>query len=217
MTPEFASLVNPTFHEVLDLVTRIQHGGSVDLSRERSRIRSGLEQAESTASSDSCPVRIEDFRLAKTALVYWIDEVLTVADQNWQSITLEWEYYNSRDRAWKFYVEGETKARKASPDVVEVWYLCLVMGFEGDPVFAFRERLKDSRYDHLSPEECRKAWAGELAGAIRQQTIPELAGQPLSGDVRPLSGASRLATALKWAAALLVAFVVLIFIVFGRQ
>ena len=212
MTPEFASLVNPTFHDVLDVVTRIERGESVELSRERTRIRSVLEEAETRASSDNYSVRAEDFRLAKVAMVYWIDEVLTVADRNWQSITLEWEYFGTRDRAWRFFVDGEIKARKSSPDVVEVWYLCLVLGFEGDIINAFQEHLKDSRFEHLSPEECRRAWASELSQQIRQQKIPEIPGQPLQGDVRPLTGALTLAAALKWAAAFLVVFLILLII-----
>ncbi|NOX55951.1 MAG: DotU family type IV/VI secretion system protein [Planctomycetes bacterium] len=217
MTPEFATLVNPTFHYVLDLTERIQRGESVDLRKERAVIRSGLEEAENRASSDSCAVRLEDFRLAKMALIYWIDEVLTVADRNWQSITLEWDYYGTRDRAWKFYVDGELKARKASPDVVEVWYLCLVLGFEGDVINAFLEHLKDSRFEGMEPEQCRKAWAAELAQQIRQQKLPELPGRPLEGDVRPLTGGPRLAAALKWTLALFTLFLVLLYFAFGRR
>ena len=52
MTPEFASLVNPTLHYVLGLVSRLKRqDASVDLPREREYIRGELEAAAATAVS----------------------------------------------------------------------------------------------------------------------------------------------------------------------
>ena len=106
MTPEFSSLVNPTMHYVLDLVSRIQRQATgIDLRQERDHIRGELEAAAATADGHDSPVSGEEFRLAKQGLIYWIDEVMTIADPAWQTMTLEWHYFQSLDRAWKFYVD----------------------------------------------------------------------------------------------------------------
>lgn len=209
MTPEFATLVNPTIHRVLSLVDRIKQGDQVDLPAQRMQIRRELEDAEMTASSSSS-IRTEDFRLAKQGLVFWIDEVLTVVDRKWISDTLEWEFYESNDRAWKFYVEGEQKARRSTADVAELWYLLLVLGFEGDIQNAFYEHMNNPFPAEMSPEEARRRWAVQLAQQTRQQRIPELPRPSLEGDVRPLSGARTLRTALLWFSVLSAVLVVLL-------
>ena len=210
MTPEFANLVNPTIHHVLNLVEQIKRGDAVDLSMQRARIRRKLEDAELTATSPQCPVEIEDFRLANQGIVYWIDEVITNVDRKWLSDTLEWDYYETNDRAWKFYVEGERKARRKSADLAELWYLLLVLGFEGDIENAFHEHMNEPLPPDTTPEESRKNWAIQLSQQIRETNVSDLAGPPLEGDVRPLVGVQMLRTAATWFAVLLLAFVVLL-------
>lgn len=213
MTPHFADLVNPTFRYVLDLVERIENGEHPGLEDERNTIREELDQAEMTAASPNSPVKAEDFRLAKLALVYWVDEVMTEAELDWGDYTLEREYFGSKDRAWKFYVDGELKARNSSADVIETWYLALVLGFHGDIQNAFREHLKrDLPGSATDPDEARTRWARDLARQIRSHRVRDLAGEPLEGDVRPLTGTSLLRTTVPWTAGLLVAFVVLLFL-----
>lgn len=212
MTPKFSGLVNPTFHYVLGLLERVERGEGLDLDAERNAVRNELEDAQLTARSPDSPVKPQEFELVKQALVYWVDEVMTAAVPEWQNNTLEREYYKSRDRAWKFYTVGETQARKSTPDVVEVWYLALVLGFEGDIVDAFKGHLN---WDHLpggatQADDARAKWAAELARQIRQSQLGELQAEPISGDVRPLSGARRLAIAVPCTAAALAAFCALL-------
>ena len=189
MTPEFADLVNPTFHYVLNLVDRIERDEPVSLERERQSIRNELEDADVTAANPDYPVRVEEFRLAKQALIYWVDEVMIEADRDWQDYLLEREYFDSRDAAWKFYVDGELRARRSSPDVIETWYLALVLGFQGDIKDAFKSHLNQPLPGGTNDEhEARAAWAADLARQIRQTQIPDLHGEPFRGDVSPLHG-----------------------------
>jgi hypothetical protein len=190
MTPEFAALVNPTFQYVLELLKRIRRDERLSLEHERALIRGELEDAELSAASEQSRVKIDDFHLAKLCLVYWTDEVLTQATPDWKEITLEREYFGTRDRAWRFYVDGENKARRSSADVVETWYLALVLGFEGDIGEAFREHLARPLPGGVTTSpEARVHWANELQRQLRSRQFPELVGSPLEGDLQPQTGA----------------------------
>ncbi len=137
MTPDFSSLVNPTFNMVLTLVEHIEQGERPNLAAEQDRIRAELNDAEATASAEKSGIDIEHFRLAKYALVCWTDELLTAATRNsgteydWSQAILERKIYGSRNRAWKFFATAEL-ARKYSIDALETFYLGVVLGFEGD-------------------------------------------------------------------------------------
>ncbi len=212
MSPEFSGLVDPVIQQVLGLVSRIESGERVDLMTERNAIRSEIDEAAKTAAAPSSPVRRDDFELAKEAIVYWTDEVVTQVIPEWKDIVLETEYYGTRDRAWKFYVDGEQKARHASPDVVETWYLALVLGFEGDIRDAFKQHLKrDLPGGGEDVKAARTVWAKQLEQRIRESSLPERPAEPLVGHVAPLSGKSRLLVAATICGLLALLLVVLLY------
>lgn len=214
MTPEFADLVNPIFHHTLQLIDRLRGGETFDLSIEHSQFRNQFSKAEAAASQPGCAVKLEEFQLAKRALVYWVDEVLTLNEPNWENHSLEWHYYKHYDRAWLFYVDAETKARRSSADVIEVFYLCLVLGFEGDIADGFH-RVGQPIPQEKTEEQARSEWAEKLAREIpEKQKRREPTKPSLEGDVRPLWGASMFMDAFKWTALLMVVFCVLLFFTF---
>ncbi len=65
-------------------------------------------------------------------LIYWADEVLTAQIPDWQNYVLEHDYFEERNRAWKFYVEAEQCIPTGSPATAELFYLAVVLGFVGD-------------------------------------------------------------------------------------
>ena len=210
MTPEFAQPVNKIFDAVLDLVDRIDRHEQPDLNEEKKLIRMDLD-ALTAGASHKPGQRAEDFELVRRALLYWVDEVLTVANAEWKDITLEFDYFAEKNRAWRFFEFGERAARSSSSDVIETWYLCLVLGFEGDIGEAFREHLHQPLPGGASTSaEARKAWANELARLIRKPSLSELVGEPLSGGVEPLTGATWLQTMLACLFVVSVAFIVLV-------
>lgn len=211
MTPEFAAVVNPTIHFVLDTAEELRSGRSAPLPGKRQQIRNLLDEAGRVAALNSAAVSEQEFELARRGLIYWIDEVLTVADSNWQTMTLEWEFFNSQNRAFKFYVDGELEAKRSSANVIELWYLCVVLGFEGEIINAFSEHLKQSVPPELNADEFRRQWAQALASQIQREKFADLPEQPLEGDLRPLTGGSQLAVASGFAAGLL--FITLIVVV----
>ena len=209
MSPDFATPVNRIFDSVLDLVDRIEKRERPDLTEEKKLIRMDLDSLGS-AVPGKAETRPDDLVLAKRALIYWVDEVLTFATPEWKDMTLEFDYFAEKNRAWRFYEYGERAARVSSSDVIEVWYLCLVLGFEGDIGEAFREHLHQPVPGVTgTSDEARKAWANELARLIRKPSLPELTGEPLSGGVEPLTGSAWLQTMGACLFVVTVAFVVL--------
>ncbi|HTN01362.1 DotU family type IV/VI secretion system protein [Planctellipticum variicoloris] len=210
MTPEFAQPVNRIFDSVLDLVDRIERHERPDLGEEKKLIRMDLDALMAGASSRPGQ-RGEDFELVRRALIYWVDEVLTAAAVDWKDMTLEFDYFAEKNRAWRFYEFGERAARSSSSDVIETWYLCLVLGFEGDLGEAFREHLHQPLPGNASnSSEARQAWADELARLIRKPSLPEFNGEPLSGGVEPLTGDTWLQTMAGGLFVASIAFVVLL-------
>ena len=194
MTPEFARLVNPTIDNVLQLVERIDSGHQPKLEVERDKLVNILGDARSEAARRG---RTSEFELAQRFLVYWADELLTVATADasedrdqWKEVTLEWFYYHEKERAWKFYVEAEQSGRHAGSDVLELIYLMLVLGFKGEIDFAWDHIRRD--HDRNAGEKVlRELWSKEIHEIIRSsaspgQTIPTL--PPPEGDTAPPPG-----------------------------
>lgn len=212
MTPEFSLLVNPIIRCTIDVVDRIRVG-SAELKETRGDLKAMLDQAERQAAIPGSRVTESEWKLSKRVLVFWLDEVLTIANPQWQSITLEWEYYATRDRAWRFYYDWEIEAKRScTPNVAELWYLCLVLGFEGDIGNAFAEHLNTPIPIGISTEDFRRQWAGDLAHLIAPLELRSLEKIPLQGTIEPLVWDSRLWDAVRWAAVLVVITLVLFFV-----
>ena len=209
MTPEFSLLVNPIIRHTIDVVDRVRVGNA-DLKETRADLKSRLDQAERQAVSPASRVTEVEWKYSKRVLIFWLDEVLTIANPQWQNITLEWEYYGTRDRAWRFYYDWETEAKRSTPNVAELWYLCLVLGFEGDIGNAFAEHLNSPIPIGISADEFRKQWASELSRLIAPMEARALEKIPLQGTIEPLVWDERLGNAIRWAGVLLFVTVVLL-------
>lgn len=209
MTPEFAGLVNPIIRHTIDVLDSVR-AGTADLMETRADLRMMLDRADRQVAAPGGSVTESEWTFAKRALVFWLDEVLTVANPQWQSVTLEWEYYMSRDRAWRFYYDWETQAKKSSPNVAELWYLLLVLGFEGDIADAFNHHLNDPIPAGTTPEDFRKRWAGDLARLVPPLEARKIEGVPLQGTIEPLFWDGHLMNAVRWTVVLLLITVFLV-------
>jgi type VI secretion system protein ImpK len=134
MTDAFANLVGPVFQCVVDLQERLDHGESPALQAERDRILAVLAEAERKASASSSQLA-RDFELARRALVYWIDEVLSSSRWDhaieWKQHILEWDIYEERLRADQFYEFAHEAETLAGTDPLETFFLCVALGFRG--------------------------------------------------------------------------------------
>jgi type VI secretion system protein ImpK len=144
MTDPFASVVGPIFEYVIDLEQRLEERENPPLEAERRQIVNLLADADQKAGA-SGPL-VHDYELARHGLVYWIDEVLINSTwksaMEWRQQILEWELYGERLRADRFYEKAHDAEALASTDALEVFYLCVALGFRGRHVDAPAELRK---------------------------------------------------------------------------
>jgi type VI secretion system protein ImpK len=134
MRAEIARLVFPVFTTGIqrkrDLLT-----GPLDFDVVQRELV-GLLQASTQAAAWVHPGRFEEsFLGVPYPLTCWLDEVFTADDspwrERWANQSLEWELFNSQNRAFQFWEQSAIARKLAEPDALEVFYLCVVLGFRG--------------------------------------------------------------------------------------
>jgi type VI secretion system protein ImpK len=162
MTPKFAQAVDPIFLHVLRLLDRVSRGENPSPQDERLGIRALIDQAEAIVGAG------QEWELAKYALVSWIDEVLLETPWDgrewWGNNVLEVELFNSRLCNEQFYVRAQEASGLTRRDALEVFYVCVVLGFRGlyrEPELAYL--LTQS---HGLPPDL-ETWAKQISLAIR--------------------------------------------------
>src|SRR5215831_18025629 len=105
MTDAFAGLVSPVFYHVIQLLQRMEQGESPALEPERNRLIALIGEADQQAATSGALAH--DFALARHALIYWVDEILINSPWRnaleWKNRILEWDYFQERIRADKFF------------------------------------------------------------------------------------------------------------------
>ncbi len=189
MTTPIINLAEPFFLKVLTLVN--QPASAADqLPQLQRQLTADLQAIEQKVVSGISSVSSGEWQSLKRVLIYWADEVLTTHVPDWQNYVLEQEYYGEKNRAWKFYVEGEQCVPTGSSEAAELFYLAVVLGFTGDIEGAFKYELSKELPGKKSDlNEARRYWAAQLQRRIRHESAGDIQGEPLEGNVEPLSGA----------------------------
>lgn len=118
------------------------------------------------------------------ALASWVDELFTLNSPvagKWNERKFEVEFYETNDRAWRFWVQARMAAERATDDDLEVFYLCAVLGFRGE---------------WIEDQTQLRAWLGSTRERLVKALRTEWVGpQPLEppAHVPPRYGKSRLA------------------------
>ncbi len=180
MTPQFAQAVDRIFLAVLGLLDRISRNEPLVPSEERVRIRAALDHAESLLGQSP------EWQLSRYALVTWIDEVLIEAPwegrQWWEENALEVEIFNTRDAFTAFYTKAVEAATLPQKNALEVYYVCVVLGFRG----LYRDSSAVVMADQLRLPPDLAAWTKQTALAIRLgQGRPPITESPHPGDGAP--------------------------------
>jgi type VI secretion system protein ImpK len=200
MTPRFAQAVDPVLLHVLGLLDRINRDEQPSPIEERLRIVALLDQAEAIVGAGT------EWDLAKYALVSWIDEMLVEIPWEgrdyWSNNVLEVELFNTRLCNEQFYTRAQESSTLARRDALEVFYVCVVLGFRG----LYRDPQTATMFAaaHGLPPDL-DTWAKQASLAIRLGQ-----GRPaLAAPRRDIAGAPPLRTkplvAWSWLAALLLA------------
>ncbi len=188
MTPKFAKAVDPVFMRALGLLERIDRGDDLSPEEERLAIRGDLDTAERLLGQE------QQWELAKYGLVSWIDEVLIEAPWEkgrdwWKENSLEWEYFKTNDRFEQFFVKARAANSLPQKDALEVFYVCLVLGFRGlyrNPVQA------PGLAEPLGLPKDVETWAkqtaitihyGEDRPEITEENLPIEGAEPLEGSL----------------------------------
>lgn len=189
MSPEFAKAVDPILLHVLGLMDRIGKGENPLPQTERLRIKGWLDQAEGHLGGRS------DWQLAKYALVSWIDEVLLDAPWEghewWNENVLEVELFNSRLANEQFYMQAREASSFPQRDALEVFYVCVVLGFRG----LYRDPYESAPLiEAMDLPRDLETWAKQTALAIRLgQGRPRiLETEEVGSGAPPLEGQTKL-------------------------
>ena len=184
MSPDFAAAVDPLFLHVLGFLERVERRESLSGSEERTLVLNHLRSAEAQLGQRP------DWELAKYALVSWIDDMLIEAPWEgrlwWKENALEVEAFKSRVRATEFFVKANEASNLTRRDALEVFYVCVVLGFRGlyrDPQAAFLA-------DQLRMPTDLESWARQTARSIQLgQGRPPIDEKPRpAGSAPPLEG-----------------------------
>jgi type VI secretion system protein ImpK len=102
-----------------------------------------LEQRAKKENFDS-----EDIQQVKFALVAFIDETIITSNwsekQNWMANPLQLRLYNRFDLGEEIFKKLEELRRRSrsNSQVLEVYYLCLVLGFKGQYAIVEQDKLR---------------------------------------------------------------------------
>lgn len=209
MTPKFAQAVDPIFLHVLDLLDRLNDSHEASPQDERLQIIALLDRAEAIVG------RGREWELAKYALVSWIDEMLVETPWSggdwWSNNVLEVELFNTRVCYEQFYARAQEASGLPHRDALEVFYVCVVMGFRG--MYRDTQMAQSLLQAHGLPQDLA-AWAKQTSMAIQlgQGRPPQATPRREIEGAPPLRGK----TAFVWSgfavAALVLANVVVYFL-----
>ena len=187
MTPKFAAAVDPIFLCVLGLLDQISQNEPIAAEEARERIENLFRKADALLSEKRY---LEGWELAKYALVAWIDDVMIEAPWQghdwWENNSLEFAYFKTRDRATEFFKRAKEAAQLTRRDALEVFYVCVILGFRG--LYAMPEAAFLAEQLDLPPDV--ESWSRRTAKSIELgQGRPPIQAIPQPGaGAPPLEG-----------------------------
>jgi type VI secretion system protein ImpK len=190
MTPAFAKAVDPIFLCVLDLLERIEQNKPIVINEERSRIQRHIDNSEMKLGNTP------DWELAKYAMVSWIDSMLIGSPWSgsnwWENNPLERTYFFGRNAFTQFFTKAKEASMLTNKDALEVYYLCVVLGFRG----FYNEPTAAQYASQMGLPPRLEEWANQTAASIQIGLgRPQIENSPIVGDgAPPLDGKSRLVT-----------------------
>ncbi len=139
---DLISLAAPT----LDVVLQIRAGQvkpSNDLRRNIAELLKEMEERGATLRYADAQVQ-----MVKFALAAFVDETVLTADfplrDEWEKNPLQLEYFGEHLAGVKYFdrLDEMLKAPEVNADVIEVYYLCLLLGYKGKYKIYMEEQLK---------------------------------------------------------------------------
>jgi type VI secretion system protein ImpK len=215
MREDIAELVHPVLSYGLLLQERLKRGDSPDFDTEQAVLKGRLgtelearrvpEYGGDSALDNGAVLGTERFLGIRYALACWLDEIF-ILDSPWSRAWAEKQFesalYGSNDRAFRFWEQARLAEVRGSPDALEAFYLCVMLGFRGEMV-GKPERLQG--WVQAARTRLNRSLPQELSLPPEQEVRP---------DVPPRYGRDKLQLmVMAWAAVLLLLVPVVVFIV----
>lgn len=128
---DLVSLATP----ILEMVMRIRAGQLTPSAEMRQTVAAWLKELEARAGQ--LGYKEAQVQNAKFALASFVDETVLAGGfairNEWERFPLQLEYFQEQFAGVKFFdrLDGLLKTAEAEADVIEVYYLCLLLGFKG--------------------------------------------------------------------------------------
>jgi type VI secretion system protein ImpK len=148
MRAELVEVVYPIIAYGLRLKDRLNRGDDASLNEEQANLRKLLKSSgESRRLPDFGGQPIDEADLGRAgalrnhflgsryALACWLDDLFIFDSpwgEQWKEYSLEYALYQSRDRAYVFWDQVRLAESRVETDALEVFYLCVMLGFRGD-------------------------------------------------------------------------------------
>lgn len=149
MHEAIAALVHPVLARGLELKERLDRGESPAFATEQAILEglltAGLAEATGAAASDGPPRAIpldgamrrstERLMTVRYALACWLDELFILEspwETRWNERKLEVSLNGTNDRAWRFWELARRPETRLDRDLLETFFLCVMLGFRGD-------------------------------------------------------------------------------------
>jgi type VI secretion system protein ImpK len=205
MQEEIAELVHPVLSYGLLLQERLKRGERPDFDTEQAVLKGRLgselearrvpEYGGDGAGADAHGGS-ERFLGIRYALTCWLDEIFILDSPwgtRWNERKLEAALYGSQDRAFRFWEQARLAEVRTTTDAVEVFYLCVALGFRGE---------MEGRPERLA------AWVLPTQARLAKSSPQELSLPPqqeFRPNVPPRTGRDQLQVmVMVWGAAILV-------------
>jgi type VI secretion system protein ImpK len=134
---ETEDFVYPIVGSILEVKARLDRGETLSLDEQQSilgrLLARELRTEQPTPASDetALSVSIKDLPYVMTCLIDEFFIVNTSWNERWNERKFESKLYATNDRAWKFWRGANLALSTANVDMVEVYLVCLMLGFRG--------------------------------------------------------------------------------------
>ena len=181
MQDETAAMVHAVIGRGLELKRRLERGETPALATEQASLEQMLLGGSDVSRYTDLGTQLE----IRYALVCWLDEIFVLDPAwgtQWNEHKLEVSMFGTNDRAWMFWEKARRSSSRTDTDVLEVYYLCVMLGFRGEL--------------HEDPAKLQ-AWTAVARGQIEKSpgqawTAPPELDPP--GSAAPLRGEDALQT-----------------------
>lgn len=163
---------------VLELVLKVQAGLVAPSNTLRPTVERLLDEMEQRGTT--LRFNPEHVSAAKFALASFVDETVLTADfplrEEWEKYPLQLKYFGEHLAGVKFFdrLDALLKGPEANADVIEVYYVCMLLGYKGKYKVYMEDQLKgviQNTAEHL--RRVQRLHEGELSPHWRVNDQPQ--------------------------------------------